>query len=433
MLFAVCGLLAAVFAVTPGAGSGGLMLVAACDLLVALIAFVLPWHRWPQRSTLVLGIPAFAIIGASNAQGLLPPRTLSVMFVLVFVWVGSHHRRWQSLWLAPLAAAAFTVSVELNTRGIPLDPRAVVLTTVVSVLVAETVARSHERLRSAAAEMRLLVDHTRDLVTRIGPDGVIRYVSPSVEQILGWRPEELIGRRGADYAHPDDPLPTERAKANAGQPVIVVRRVRRADGGFTWLETVAQEVTGPDGRREVLQSARDITARREVELELVQAASRDALTGLANRTTFAARLATALAEKREGTLALAFVDLDGFKAVNDLHGHLVGDRLLTRVARRLEAMTREQDLVVRYGGDEFVVILEGLPDVPAVLALINRIDVELARPFRIGSVTAQIAASVGVAVAEPGTTVDDLIAEADSSMYATKAARRVHVPEPRRA
>ena len=170
MLFAVCGVLAVFAMPVPGADRLPLGLVGAADLGVAAAALLLPWHRWPARATLVLALPAFAIIGGSNAAGLLPPRALSLMFVLVFVWVGSHHRRWQSLWLAPLAAGAHALSVQLDSHGLPVDPRAVVMVFVVCVLVAETVARSQERLRSSEAEMRFLVEHSTDLVTRVGLD-----------------------------------------------------------------------------------------------------------------------------------------------------------------------------------------------------------------------------------------------------------------------
>jgi diguanylate cyclase (GGDEF)-like protein/PAS domain S-box-containing protein len=430
LLFAVCGVLALVALPTPGADPVALLAVAAADLGVSALVLLLPWERWPDWATLTIPVPGFAIIAMANDAELLPPRAVSLMFVMVFVWVGSHHRPWQSLWLLPVAVVAYPFVVSLHDFGVPADARAVVLVGVVCLLVAETVARSQRRLRASEAELRFLAEHTTDLVTRVGVDGVVHYVSPSVERILGWKPAELVGTRSADYRHPDDEVPMDVALAHRGEAVTVVRRLRRADGGYTWLESVAQAVVGPDGREEILSYARDISARREMEAQLAHTARHDSLTGLPNRVALDERLVTAVGS---GTVALLFVDLDGFKGVNDLYGHLVGDRLLKRVARRLEHVTREEDMVARYGGDEFCVVLDHLPESFDVSTLARRVERELSKPYRIGEVTALIGASVGVTVAEPGMTVDDLVSEADRSMYATKAARRSVLPLPRRS
>jgi diguanylate cyclase (GGDEF)-like protein/PAS domain S-box-containing protein len=309
----------------------------------------------------------------------------------------------------------------------------VLLTSVVCVLVAETLARGLARLRGSEAEMRFLVQHTTDLVTRIGIDGVIRYVSPSVQSVLGWRTEQVVGRRVSDFAHPDDPQPYELALVHPGKTVTVVRRLRKASGEWAWLETVAKQVTAPDGSAEVLTSARDVTRWREHEERLAHEATHDVLTGLPNRALLDRRLEQATLTRTSDPVLVAFVDLDGFKAINDRYGHHVGDQLLVEAGRRLSGMTREQDTVARYGGDEFVLVVQGLRDDAARDALVHRVEADLSRPYLIDELELHVGASVGVTVAPPGARSGDVLADADRRMYDVKASRRADVPAPRAA
>ncbi|MGD0732194.1 MAG: diguanylate cyclase [Terracidiphilus sp.] len=167
---------------------------------------------------------------------------------------------------------------------------------------------------------------------------------------------------------------------------------------------------------------KDITERKKNEQELITAALYDELTGLPNRAMFRERLAEALARARRGkqSLALLFIDLDGFKAVNDTLGHTVGDDLLRSIAERLVSSVRSGDLVCRFGGDEFALILENCPPehLPAFAeAFINKLEV----PFDLEGRKAQISASIGIVTyPECGTDEETLVQRADSTMYVVK-------------
>lgn len=174
-------------------------------------------------------------------------------------------------------------------------------------------------------------------------------------------------------------------------------------------------------------TARDISEHKRVEDMLTYEASHDPLTGLANRTLLCDRLARALADGREGLqVGVLYVDLDGFKPINDALGHAAGDELLVGVARRLMGAVRAADTVARVGGDEFVVVCEALPDPATVLAVAEKIDDALATPIVAGDHAVTVSASIGVVVQPPGHDVDiaDLLREADAAMYAAKAGGR---------
>jgi diguanylate cyclase (GGDEF)-like protein len=185
-------------------------------------------------------------------------------------------------------------------------------------------------------------------------------------------------------------------------------------------------------------SSRDVTERVAQQAHLEHLAFHDALTGLPNRALFADRVAHALRKRSVDVAppAVLFVDLDGFKAVNDSAGHAIGDALLVQAARRLQSSVRAGDTVARLGGDEFAALLEEEPGATSAQArnIAQRILAALTQPYRIGSTEAVVSASIGVAVAFPGIMPDELLHQADRAMYEAKAAGkgriRTYQPNP---
>ena len=170
--------------------------------------------------------------------------------------------------------------------------------------------------------------------------------------------------------------------------------------------------------------ATDITPLKQHERELNRLAHYDALTGLPNRLLLADRVQQAIAQaKRSGKrLAVAYLDLDGFKPINDHYGHNAGDALLIEIARRLEKAVREIDTVARLGGDEFMVLLLELAQIQECEVILNRILDSLRQPIRLGAETVTVGASIGVCLC-PGSSADDpdgLLRYADQAMYQAK-------------
>ncbi len=271
-----------------------------------------------------------------------------------------------------------------------------------------------------------LLDLLPDAVCVVDVDGRFLFVSAGFQRIFGYAPAEALGLRTFDLVHPDDRDVTLQAAAEvmAGKPQPHFRnRYVHKDGHTIDVQWSARWL--PDyGVR--VATAREVTELRRAEQELEHLAGHDPLTDLPNRHRLQRELHHAIdhATRAGGRLAVLYLDLDGFKAVNDQGGHDVGDRLLREVAQRLQQGLRQGDLVARVGGDEFVVLLPGCSSAQGALTVAAGIRARLKPPFELPDGRFNLNASVGLACfPEDGTTAEALLAHADRAMYATKRQR----------
>jgi diguanylate cyclase (GGDEF)-like protein/PAS domain S-box-containing protein len=272
----------------------------------------------------------------------------------------------------------------------------------------------------------MLAENSSDFLARHAPDGTYRYASPASVAITGYAPEELVGTSPVDHvAEEDREAVAEFARRLAEQdaPATVAFRLRRKDGPVRWLETVGRAVRDDAGVRELVSVTRDISERKEAELELSHAALHDTLTGLPNRALFLDRLGLALrrTERRSGSVAVLFCDLDRFKVVNDSLGHDAGDRLLVDVASRIGHALRPADTVARFGGDEFTILCEDIAGEIEAATIAQRIVDVFRDPFLLEDGEVFLATSVGIAIARGADDrAQDLIRDADAAMYRAK-------------
>ncbi len=277
-----------------------------------------------------------------------------------------------------------------------------------------------------------------DLITRslgqgmyvLDARGVITDVNPRACTLLGFDRREMIGRKAHELFHHhigeerDKALPCPILAATArGERYAAEQHFRRQDGRKVDVSVTSVPLREQEGSVTLFD---DITRQKENERKLHHIAHYDALTGLPNRVLLADRLALAMARaRRSGTpLALAFIDLDGFKAVNDTHGHDIGDRLLVRLARRMQECVRETDTVARLGGDEFAVVLSDMEDTTSYAASLDRLLVALNGPEKLDGKTLQLSASIGVTTYPQTLDIDadQLLRQSDQAMYQAKLA-----------
>jgi diguanylate cyclase (GGDEF)-like protein/PAS domain S-box-containing protein len=284
--------------------------------------------------------------------------------------------------------------------------------------------RSMIQRRRNDERFQALFQHAPDLVSVLDADGRIAYSSPSAGAVLGFGSGRLVGTSVFDIVHPDDrPYMVHHFSQLLAERDAVMRlqcRIRPADGDYRWFEFTASNQMLNPSLNGVVINARDISDTREFQERLAHEAAHDSLTGLPNRRRMQDVLGASL---RDDAVAVLFVDLDGFKPVNDAHGHEAGDELLRQVSQRLSSCVREDDVLSRVGGDEFVVLMPGVHDPADTEAMCARIRQAIDAPFRIDGADVRIGASVGVHLAPLSCDPDEALRAADHAMYTIKKAR----------
>lgn len=288
--------------------------------------------------------------------------------------------------------------------------------------------------RKSEERFRAMVQNAADVITIINPDGSIRYQSPSIERMLGFKTGNLLGMSIFDNLHPSDAdLVRQMIHELTEKPTNARRsilRIRHMDQSWRFVEVVATNHLKDTNVGGIIINMRDITERKALEERLIHQASHDPLTSLPNRALFSERLGQALAESSttNSLISVMFVDLDNFKVINDSLGHQAGDILLIEVANRLRESVRPFDMVARFGGDEFTLLLEDLQSVDVALGVAERIQKNLQAPFKVNQHDLTIGCCVGVAFCEDGSIPpDELIRNADIAVYKAKAGGKARI------
>lgn len=290
--------------------------------------------------------------------------------------------------------------------------------------------RALARTNAKLEQLATVFSHAREGVMITAPDGTILDVNEAFTRITTYSRDEALGHTPRLLKSGHQPREFYEAMWNAllqdGHWSGEVWN-RRKDGSLYAELLTISAVREPDGRTQHFVALfTDISAQKAHQQQLEYIARYDALTGLPNRMLLADRLHQAItqARRRGQPLAVAYIDLDGFKAVNDTHGHAAGDQLLTTLARRMRRSLREGDTIARLGGDEFVAVLADLPDRETGMTLVERLLQAATEVVHHAGHPLQVSASIGVAYHLPGNEhdADLLLRQADQAMYQAKQA-----------
>ena len=393
-----------------------------------------PFRRWLLVWLLVwwLGeIPVLLVFALADPDGLMFYLPGAVLLLITAAAI------WSPMIVVLIGALALTGYCVL----LPIEDSADPITTFVLVAMMACVVgltainsqsrrRLDRRRRSAEYRSRTLLTASADAVLAVDADGRLVFASPAVRQLLGYRVEELVGRRLGDLIPPDR-LPGVRDwmdrlwAAPNGHTMRAETQLLGADGEWVYVDVIATNLQDDPDLGAAVISLRDIGRRRALEAELHRQAFTDPLTGMPNRALFNDRLAEAMAGGQGGPVTLLLLDLDDFKLVNDNLGHSAGDELLTTIAERLRAQVRPGDTLARLGGDEFAILVRDMEPEDAA-ALAARLLATVRQPIRLASRDIACSLSIGIATCVGGADVpaEQLLGNADLAMYAAKRGGR---------
>ena len=294
--------------------------------------------------------------------------------------------------------------------------------------------RAEKAERESEERFRVLVEGVKDhAVFMLNTKGDMTTWNTGVQRVLGYGEQEFVGQHLSSIFTPEDIASgspeRELQIAEAKGQVDNERWHVRKDGTRFWATGTVTALSDEKSRLKGFAVVmRDITDRRLAAERAEYDAAHDGLTGLPNRSFFVAHLERAIARSQRHAnymFATLFLDLDGFKNINTSLGHVVADQLLVEIARKLEGALRPEDMVARFGGDEFVIFLEDIKDVSAAIHVANRIHRELKSPFNLAGNEVFASASIGIALSSHGyDRPEDCLRDADTAMYRAKACGR---------
>jgi diguanylate cyclase (GGDEF)-like protein/PAS domain S-box-containing protein len=354
-------------------------------------------------------------IATDDSPGVVAHRdNTAVEDVLLRLASGGPEERWVEVTARPLSSSRDVFAVVWTMRDVTVRRRA------------------EQGLRDAERRQRIVLENAVGGYAIVSDDG--RIVGGSSSMLDWWGRREPAGQRiGMDYMHPEDRGGAfdliEEAKASPGRARHAELRATDDRGLTRWVELTATDRRDDPAVKGIVINFTDITERKRAEQALAHQAVHDPVTGLPNRRLLSERLSDALARaaQHDSRVAILFFDVDHFKLVNDSLGHPAGDLVLQQMAGRFRAGARNADTIVRFGGDEFVVVCEDLGELDEALEIAERLTTLVERPLVIDRSERVVTVSCGVAISHPGIDAATLVRDADAAMNLAKERGRARI------